>query len=237
MSAPPSKRRRTAAPPPISDSAARVDRARGRAATQPPPVMGRQDTPFGPVTLTDRGRGKGGLATTGGSDFPGSGAASKTDGSYAQLLGAADPRTLKAVEQASRRETHRAGTLPPAPAPVLNPDQRRIAAHLFGVGRSERQRNPAAGKGFRAGLRAAIVSADAGEDGSSRAIAARRAFPQAGVARDAPAVGFALGARALRPPERGGEPGLRGAKARDQAGDSFSDSSDDEAPTRRKRKR
>ena len=75
-------------PPVESVEAKRVDRAAQRRSDRAstPPLMGRQNTPFGPVTLTDRGRGSGGMATTRKTDFKGATTNSATDMSYEQLL-------------------------------------------------------------------------------------------------------------------------------------------------------
>ena len=222
------KRRETANTSQPSQFAQRVDRARKRATALQRPLMGKQRTHFGVVTLTDRRRGKGGFTTTNARDHRGATAASRTDGSYKALLSAAEPETLAAVVIASRAETRKKGRIKPVVPKLADPDQQRVAAHLIGIGRSEQQRDPAAHKGFRSGIRAARAAAVSGKGADERASALFRAFPQAAPQKAAVAFGFATGAKALLPPVKGGVSGRRAAKARDMAGAEYSDSSDDD---------
>lgn len=193
--------------------------------------MGKQDSAFGPFTLTDKKRGKGGFATTNKSDFPKATKTSTTDGSYEQLLGRAEPATLKAVEKESRKRSRSKTKGPTSPnKEVTDPDQRKIASHLMGISASESQRHGAGEKGFRAGIREATKVAEKGGDGPGRAKAMFGAFPQAAPKsyRKDHKLGHTTGAKALDAPTGNRVDDHRNAASRDIAGGHFSDSSDDD---------
>jgi hypothetical protein len=221
------------APPPKTPASERVDRAEKRRVDrdrQPPP-MGRTNTPFGPGTLTDRGRGQGGHATTNIKDFPGATKASTTDMSYPELLGKATPETMKEVERESRKRSRSDSSWTPVTnANVTDPDQRRIASGLFMVSLSEEQRHRVAPKGFRSGLRSATKKAESGGDGEERAEAMFEAFPQAAPAkyRRLNDLDYSTGAKALLPPVSSRVEDLRRDKARQRTGGHLSDSSDED---------
>lgn len=220
-------------PPPKTPESLRLDRAEQRRIDRDdaPPPMGRSATPFGPITLTYRGRGAGGFASTNAKDFPGAGPASKTDMSYVELLSVATPRTMREVEKESRKRSRSdADWQPKKNKSIKDADQRRVAAGLFGISLAEEQRHRAAPKSFRAGLRSAAEEAESGGDGDDRARAMFEAFPQAAPAkyRREHRLDFATGARALMPPVSGRAEDRRRAAARDRAGGHLSDSSDEE---------
>ena len=199
--------------------------ARAASASRTAPQMGAHDTPFGKVTLTDKGRGKGGEATTNRKDHPGSTAFGALDGKYRAILQRTTSDTLRAVIAASSNASMRPGGSRQRIAVPAVPDldQRREAALLMGVGLSEEQRALVAPKPFRAGLRAAAAAAPA-----KRAEAFFAKFPQAAPAAEATSRGYATGARALLSVPATGVKHQRGLAAHAAAGGSMSDSSDDE---------
>jgi len=221
-------------PPQATPGSERLDRAEKRRSDRvpAPPPMGRHSTPFGFGTLTNRGRGSGGQATTNQADFPGSGPASATDWSYKEMLGVATPETIREVEKESRKRSRSGPEWAPDPNPVVkDPDQQRIASGLFTASLAEEQRHRAAPKSFRAGLRAAAVEAEKGSDGNKRARVMFEAFPQ-GAPKDYRKendLDFSTGAQAFKPPVSSRVEDLRRAAARKRAGEVLSDSSGDEA--------
>ena len=146
-----------------------------------------------------------------------------------QLLYRASPQTLREVAEESRKRSRSASSYTPTPnTSVIDADQRRVAAGLAGVELAEEQRHRAAPKGFRAGLEAAALEADAGKGGKDRAEAMFKIFPQAAPANhSSKANGVATGARALQQPTTSRAEDRRRVVARHQAGSGYSDSSSD----------
>lgn len=218
------------------DRAKRIDRAAQRMMNRGikplPNVTSTCSSPFGLFTLTNRRRGLGGMATTNKENFKGSTDKSKTDFSYKQLLEKADIQTLQQLEIESRKKSRtlfsRYKQTPNTN--VKDIDQKRIAAGLWAVERAEEQRHPAAPKGFRAGLRAAIEAAESRRD---RAEAFFNAFPQGAPYNLYKSMGKATGARAFTKPnpksKRIGVGAVRTAESRIGMADVYSDSSGSES--------
>ncbi|WP_428717149.1 hypothetical protein [Undibacterium curvum] len=188
-------------------------------------------TAFGPVTLR-KARGAGGFASTNQKNFKGSTAISKTDGSYLQLVGRASKDTLKLVEYENKRmfSSKKYRIMKKANVSTLSADQKRIAAHLMGIGIAEQQRHPSAHKGFRAALREAEKLPDKSDGGKSKLEAVENAFPQAAPAsrRSEKNLAYATGARAFHMLKKTGVALTRAKNARLRSEGYFSDDSDDD---------